>query len=226
MRRLVLPFILSALLAMSVSAQEAQAGKTGPGAQKQVTVNGKRITGDDVLVRKGITFVSVPALTRALGGSVASQGQVAVISVPAAPESECEAAPETQKLSDAYRKAAVRIPDAIESIRALVQKKAPVIPAARFDELEHEISEADFRIQTDADKSVSYALSHASNTLAIAYYRSLRGIPTEQADQLDSVLCSMESKFALQVGRLSGRETCSVFRLHENEAEAKPPLGR
>ena len=218
MSRLVVPLVLSALLAMGVSAQEPQ---KSAGSLKQITVNRKQIAGDDVLIHKGIAYVSVPALTRALGGSMASQGHVAVISVPAAPESECEATPGGKKLSDAYRKAAVSIPDAIERIRALVQKHGTVIPAARFDEVEHEISEADFHIQTGADKSVSYALSHASNTLAIAYYRSVRGIPAEQADQLDSVLCTMESKFALQVGRLSGRETCSVFRLHENEAEAK-----
>jgi len=58
------------------------------------------------------------------------------------------------------------------------------------------------------------AFEHANSTLAIMYFKLRRGVPPEYAkqDQLDSVLCSMESKFALQVGRLSGKESCSVLQ--------------
>jgi hypothetical protein len=49
------------------------------------------------------------------------------------------------------------------------------------------------------------------------YFKLRRGVPPEYAkeDQLDSVLCSMESKFALQFGRLSGKESCSVLQSKE-----------
>ena len=150
------------------------------------------------------------------------------MSIPAAPESDCGPTQNATRLSDAYRKAAVRIPDAVESLRALVNKQqVAIIPAKSFDEVDREISEAAFRAQTDADKSVSYALSHANDTLAIMYYKLLRGVPPEYAKQgqMDSVLCSMESKFALQVGRLSGKESCSVFHSNQDQAEAKPASG-
>lgn len=156
------PHILSgvavAALATSVSAQQTPVGpgRTKSGPVTQITIEGKRLAGDDVLVRKGTPYVSVPALARALGASVASQGQMTVLSIPATSESGCGDTPDARRLSDAYRKAAVRIPDEVESLRAVV------IPAASFDEVERQISEAEFRAQTDADKSVSYALSHAT----------------------------------------------------------------
>ena len=218
-----LSLIASALLATSVSAQQEQAGadraKAGPWTQ--ITIAGKPIGGDDVLVRKGITYVSVPALAQALGASLASQEQVAVLDIPTAPESDCSGTPNAKRLSDEYRKAAVHIPDAIESLRVLVAKPGEIIPAASFDEIDRQISEAEYRAHTDADKAVSYALSHANNTLAILYYKLRRGISPEFAKrgQLDSVLCSMESKFALQAGRLSGRESCSVFHYSRQEEE-------
>jgi len=220
MRRHVFALLTLALLSLNVFAQEAQPGadRAKFGLLTQITVEGKRITGDDVLVRKGTTYVSVPALAQALGASVTSQGPVAVLSIPASPE--CGDIPDVKRLSDAYRKAAVRIPDAVESLRVLVNKPTLVIPAASFDEVDHQISEADFRAQTDADKSVSYALSHANAVLAIMYYKLRRGVPPEYArqGQLDSVLCSMESKFALEVGRLSGKESCSIFHADSEEA--------
>ena len=215
MRPHILPWIASALLVMNAFAQ-AQPGtsRTKSGPLAKITIEGKQITGDDLLVRAGTTYVSLPALARALGASVASQGQVAVLTVPAASESECGDVPATKKLSDTYRKAAVRIPEAIETLRLRVNKHETPIPAASFDEVDHQIFEAEFRAQTDADKSVSYALRHANDSLAIMYYKLWRGVPPEDAEQgqLDSVLCSMESKFALQVGRFSGKESCSVFR--------------
>jgi hypothetical protein len=223
-RRHVLLFIIGALLAAGVSAQDAQpAGDHGKSpALTQITIEGKQISGDDVLVRKGTAYVSVPALARALGASVVSQGQVAVLSIPTAPEAACGESTDVMRLSDIYRKAAVRIPDAIENLRLLAMKPGALIPAASFDEVDRQISEADFRAKTGADKSVSYALSHANSMLAIIYYRLRRGVPVEYAKQgqLDSVLCTMESKYALAVGRLSGKEMCSVFQSSEKQAEA------
>ena len=88
MRRHVLPLIAFALIAMNVSAQQPQPGgdraKSAP--VTQITIEGKQIKGDNVLVRKGITYVSVPALAQALGASVSSQGAMTVLSTPAAPE--------------------------------------------------------------------------------------------------------------------------------------------
>ncbi len=215
MRRLVLPLIISALLAVCLSAQQAQPGadRPKPGPLTQITVEGQPITGDEVLVRKGTAYVSLPALARALGASVVSQGQVAVLSIPTAPETSCGESPGVLRLSDAYRKAAVHIPDAIEGLRVLAARPGAVIPAASFDDIDHQISEADFRAKTEADKTVSYALSHANSTLAIMYYKLRRGVPAEFATQgqLDLELCSLESEYALKVGRLSGKEMCSVF---------------
>ncbi len=224
MRRHVLPLIAFALIAMNVSAQQPQPGadRTKPGPVTQVTIEGKQIKGDNVLVRKGVTYVSIPALAQALGASVSSQGALTVLSTPAAPEPACGNVADARKLSDTYRKAAVRIPDEVESLRARVKQEA-VIPAADFDEVDRQISEAEFRAQTDADKSVSYALSHANNLLAIMYFKLRRGVPPEPArqGQIDSVICAMESKFALQVGRLSGKESCSVFQSSARQLEAK-----
>lgn len=229
MRRHVLPLLAFALIVISVSAQQPQPGadRTESTPLTLITIEGKQIKGDSVLVRKGITYVSVPALAQALGASVSSQGQVTVLSSPAPPEPACGTFPDARKLSDTYRKAAVVIPDEVESLRALVKQSA-VIPGASFDEVDRQISEAEFRAQTDADKSVSYALSHANNALAIMYFKLRRGVSPEYAKQgqLDSVLCSMESKFALQVGRLSGKESCSVFQSSANQLEAKTAVNK
>jgi len=168
-RNYLLSLITSALLTTSAFAQQAQQGadRIRAGPLTQITIEGKQITGDDVLVRKGTAYVSVTALAQALGASVASQGQVAVMSIPAAPEGDCRDAQSATRLSDAYRKAAVRIPDAVESLRALVNNQVAIIPATSFDKVDQQISEAHFHAQNDADRSVSYALSHANDTLAI-----------------------------------------------------------
>jgi len=222
MRPHVLPWITAALLVINAYAQAPAAANRSKSSLTKITVAGKQITGDDLLVRAGTTYVSLPALARVLGASVASQGQVAVLTVPAASESECGNVPAEKKLSDSYRKAAVHIPEAIETLRLRVSKHEAAIPAANFDDVDHNIFEAEFRAQTDADKSVSFALRHANDTLAIMYYKLRRGVPPEDAEegQMDSVLCSMESKFALQVGRFSGNESCSVFRSASTE---EPP---
>jgi len=218
-KRPVLLLCAAALVATGVSAQQPENDKRRTNAVPltQVMIEGQRIAGDDVLMHKGTAYISVPALVEALGGSLARQGNAAIITIPA--DGSDRAA---TKLSEAYRKAAVNIPDTIEILRTLVYKHAPEVLAPRLDALDHEISATQNRVQTDADKSVYYALNNASNMLAIAYYKMMQGVPAETAkqDQIDSVLCSMESKFALQVGRLSGRESCSVFVRARQRTEA------
>ena len=51
---------------------------------------------------------------------------------------------------------------------------------------------------------VYYALSYANNSLANIYYKPSRGVPFHelQKDQLDSMRCATESKFALTTGEL------------------------
>jgi hypothetical protein len=74
----VLAWIAFLLLSMSVAAeQQPQTGvaRSNSGPVTQITINGKQITGEDVMVRKGITYVSVPAMARALGASISSKGQ-------------------------------------------------------------------------------------------------------------------------------------------------------
>jgi hypothetical protein len=224
-RRHFLSFIAYALLASAACAQEAP-----PGAERskstsltQITIEGRQITGDDVVVRKGTAYVSLPALARALGGSVVSQGPVAVLSIPALPETLCGETAAALQLSDSYRKAAAHIPDEIEALRAQALKPGALIPAASFDDIDHQIAEADFRAKTEADKSVSYALSHSNSRLAIIYYKLRRGVPVDytKQDQMDSRLCAIESGYALEVGRLSGKESCSVLPASEKQAEAK-----
>ena len=225
MRWHLLAWMGFALLGISVAAQQPPgAARSTPNPVTQVTINGKQITGQDVLVRKGITYVSVPAIARALGASISSKGQGSVLSIPAPTEIENVDVPSALRLSDAYRKAAVRIPDAVESLRTIMNKHLAIIPVASFDEVDRQIAEADFRAQTDADKAVSYALSKANNQLAISYFKMWQQVAPEyvKREQLESVLCSMESKFALQAGRLSGKESCSVFHFQTEEADVTP----
>jgi len=228
-RRYVLSLVTSALLATSVSAQQAplSAEPTKSRVLTQITIAGKQISGDGVLVHKGTAYVSLSAVAQALGASIASQGPVAVLDIPAASDSECGSNLDARRLSDEYRKAAVRIPDEIESLRVQANKQTEVIPAASFDEVDRQIFEANYRAHNEADRSVSYALSHANATLAIMYYKLRRGISPEFArlGELDTELCIFDSKFALEVGRLSGKEHCSVFQPKTEKTEAKTATG-
>jgi len=219
----VLRVITCALLASSVSAQQVQksADRTKSGRLTQVTIGGKRIMGSDVLVWKGTSYVSVAALAQALDASVTSEGNLEVLTIP---ENECGPTPDERMLSDEYRSAAGHIPDAIEKLRDDIDKQRALgnhdmIPGTRFDDIDRDIADAEQSAQTGADKSISYALSHANSALAISYYRSLRGAEYSTQAQLDLEVCELESKVALKTGRLSGREICSVF--HFNQEEVK-----
>jgi hypothetical protein len=169
-----------------------------------ITIDGKAIAADDVLVRKNKTYLSLAALASVLDTTVEQHGYTISLEVPALEGNEKDWGDVTQ-LSANFRKAAVGIPDAIESLRPEASKAEAIIPSIRFDAIDRQILEANYRVATKTDKSISVALSHAADELAITYYRLHRGLPPESVreDQLDSVLCTMESKFALLKGRLS-----------------------
>jgi len=207
------------LLATSVFAQNLQKGNTQANLPTRISVAGNAIGGSDIVVHKGTAYVSLPALARAAGAHMIMQGGTAVLELPSAGENACGDV--EGRLSDTYRKAAVRIPDAIERLRMQASQKGAVVPAASFDAVDRQIAEAALHAQTEADRSVSYALSHANNTVAIMYYKLFAGVAPEEArqGQLDSLLCSAESKFALELGRLSGGESCSVFHSDAGNGE-------
>ena len=97
----------------------------------------------------------------------------------------------------------------------------------RFDAIDRELTLSTTHVQTDADMAIYYALSYANNSLAISYYKQLRGASTEEAQkgQLDSMMCAMESKFALMKGVLLPGGSCSVFKRMESQPVVKqePP---
>jgi len=105
----------------------------------------------------------------------------------------------------------------------VVLKKEKVDIGPRFDAIDRKLSLSTSHVQTDADIAVYYALAYANNSLAITYYKQTRGVPVEEAqkDQLDSMLCAMESKFALMKGVLMPGGSCSVFRRMEAQSAPK-----
>jgi len=106
----------------------------------------------------------------------------------------------------------------------VVLKKENVPLGPRFDAIDRKLTLSTTHVQTDADLAVYYALSYANNSLAIAYYKQSRGVPPEEAqkDQLDSMMCAMESKFALMKGVLMPGGNCSVFKRIEAQSPSKP----
>jgi hypothetical protein len=116
------------------------------------------------------------------------------------------------------------VPDEIESLRAVALKKEKVPLGPRFDAIDRKLLLSTVHVQTDADTAVYYALSYANNSLAIIYYKESRGVPADEAqkNQLDSVMCSMESKFALMKGTLLPGGSCSVFKRMESQTASKP----
>jgi len=71
-------------------------------------------------------------------------------------------------------------------------------------EIDQELSLSTVDVQTDVDMDVYHALSYADNSLANIYYKQSRGVPFQelQKDQLDSMMCAAETKFALTTGEL------------------------
>lgn len=216
MKLLVISSIFSIFIIGATDVLSGRAGKSNSTQPyiPQVIIAGKRINRDELLVRNGKLFVSIPALKDPLHADMISDAHQLTISVPEAQNSNCKDDPRKSRLSDDFRKIAISIPDAIERVRTSALKRGAIIPAARFDEIDSGIKKADLYIQTPADKAVSYALKSASNNLGITYYKLWRGVDPEEARQgmSESVVCSAESKFALELGRLSGGESCSDLR--------------
>jgi hypothetical protein len=219
--------LASLSFAVAAAAQEAQHAKeTAPTARKHVYVDGKAIPNSKVTTKDGVTYIDPATLAEALGASVQSGQWGLVISSPSKPSCECEKAlVEGQRFSEQFRSDVAGVADEIESLRAVVLKKEKTAIGPRFDEIDHELSLSTIHVQTDADMAVYYALSYANNSLAITYYKQSRGVPPQelQKDQLDSMMCAMESKFALMKGVLLPGGSCSVFKRIQAQLPLKPP---
>ena len=221
-------FLCVASLAVASLAMAQQQPRTrepsSAASRKRLFVDGKPIPANQVIVKDGISYVNASVLAQALGASVQSE-EAGVIIRTDRPTCDCDkTAVEGQRFSQQFRSDVAGVADEIESLRAVVLKKEKVPLGPRFDAVDRKLSLSQVHIQTEADTAVYYALSYANNSLAIAYYKQLRGVPADevQKDQLDSVMCSMESKFALMKGNLLPGGSCSVLKRMEAQVPPKP----
>jgi hypothetical protein len=193
-----------------------------PPTRKHVYVDGKPIPSNQVIVKDGVSFVDASTLAKALGASV--QTGAGGVTIRTAKPSCDQTVAEGQRFSPQFRSDVAGVADEIESLRAVVLKKEQVPLGPRFDAIDRKLALATAHVQTDADMAVYYALSYANNSLAIAYYKLVRGVPVEEAqrNQLDSMMCSMESKFALMKGVLLPGGSCSVFKRMEAQLPPTP----
>lgn len=192
--------------------------------RKHVFVNGKPLPVSQIMVKDGVSYVNASALAEALGASVQSEESGLLIRADQ-PTCSCDkTAAAGQRFSETFRRDVAGVPDEIESLRAVVIKKEKVPLGPRFDAIDRKLTLSTVHVQTDADMAVYYALSYANNSLAIAYYKESRGVPADEAqkNQVDSLMCSMESKFALMKGTLLPGGTCSVFKRMESQLTPKP----
>ncbi len=218
--------LLVLALAVCGAAQSTpQSQHTGTPAQRpRVFVDGKQMATGNVIAKGGVTYVDATALAEAMGASV-QRGNGAVKITTSAHNFDCgNRGVEGQRFSQQFRSDVAGVADEIESLRAVVLKKEDVPLGPRFDAIDRKLTLSTTHVQTDADKAVYYALSYANNSLAIAYYKQIRGVPPEEAqkDQLDSMMCAMESKFALMKGVLLPGGNCSVFQRIEAQSGSKP----
>lgn len=216
-RRISIGLVVWALIPCGM-AQTNDSGASA--ARKKVLVDGKPLAPAKVLVKEGIAYVEVAAFANAMGATVRA-GERAVTVTTTLPKCECDAhGVEGQKFSKQFRGDVAGVADEIESLRAVVLKRENVPLGPRFDAIDRKLALSATHVQTDADLAVYYALSYASNSLAIAYYKQSRGVPPEEAqrDQLDSMMCAMESKFALMKGVLLPGGSCSVFKRIEAQS--------
>ncbi len=213
------------LLAATGSAQKTS---PGPGSvpiasRKRIFVDGKPLPSNRVIVKDGVSYVDLALLARTLGATVHS-GDDGVTIRTATKARDCDrSAVEGQRFSEQFRSDVAGVADEIESLRAVVLKREKVAIGPRFDAIDRKLSLATVDVQTDADLAVYYALAYANNSLAIAYYKQTRGVPAEEAqrNQLDSMLCAMESKFALMKGVLLPGGSCSVFQRMEAQTASE-----
>jgi hypothetical protein len=191
-------------------------------AHNRVYVDGKQMPANRVIVKDGASYVEVTALAEAAGATVqpGSNGWTMTTQ----PRADCDKiGGEGERFSEQFRSDVAGVADEIESLRAVVLKKEKVPLGPRFDAIDAKLKLSETHVQTDADGSVYYALSFSNNSLAIAYYKQLRGASPEEAqkDQLDSMMCAMESKFALMKGVLLPGGSCSVFKRLESQPAVK-----
>ena len=194
------------------------------GVRKHVFVDGKPIPANQVIVKEGVSYVDASVLAQALGASV-KQEEAGVIIRAEKPSCDCNKTNvEGEKISEQFRSDVAGVADEIESLRAVVLKKEKVELAPRFDAIDRKLTLSTVHVQSDADMALYYALSYANNSLAITYYKLSRGVPAEDAqkNQLDSMMCAMESKFALMKGVLLPGGSCSVFQRMEAQQPLKP----
>ena len=225
------PTVLLCLASLSFTAwstaQPPQHPKDSATAvKKRVYVDGKSIAANKVIIKDGVSYVDTATLAEALGASMESVDSGWTVTSAARPVCECEKpSVEGQRISEQFRSDVTRVADEIESLRAVVMKKEKTPIGPRFDEIDHELSLSTVHVQTPADQAVYYALSYANNSLAIIYYKQSRGVPSQDLhkDQLDSMMCSMESKFALMKGVLVPGGSCSVFKRMEEQLPVKAP---
>ncbi len=204
----------------------SQAKEAGLPTRSRVFVDGKPISASRVIVKNGASFVDAATFAGAIGATVQPGANGLMITTP--PKNECERlGNEGERFSEQFRKDVAGVADEIESLRAVVLKKEKVPLGPRFDAIDRELTLSTTHVQTDADMAIYYALSYANNSLAISYYKQLRGASTEEAQkgQLDSMMCAMESKFALMKGVLLPGGSCSVFKRMESQPVVKqePP---
>jgi hypothetical protein len=225
LRQIVFLGLTALLLAVPGSAQQPShnAGAVTAATRKRIFVDGKPIASNRVIVKDGVSYVDLSLLAAALGASVqTSVGGVMVLTAPKPVGCE-KTAVEGQRFSEQYRSDVAGVADEIESLRAVVLKREKVDIGSRFDAIDRKLSLSTVHVQTDADMAVYYALAYANNSLAISYYKQTRGVPVEEAqkDQMDSMMCAMESKFALMKGVLLPGGSCSVFKRIEAQSAPK-----
>jgi hypothetical protein len=217
--------VIALVLAGCGAAQEASPAHEGAPAtaRKRVLVDGKAIPANQVIVKDGVVYADAGFLARTLGAAVQS-GDGGVIVQTEKPSCDSEKVAEGERFSEQFRSDVAGVAEEIESLRAAVSNKEMASLGPRFDAIERKLNGSTAHVQTDADAAVYYALSYANNSLAISYYKELRGVPPSEAqkNQFDSMICAMESKFALMKGVLVPGGSCSVFRRIEAKTPAKP----
>ena len=227
MKRIIAVSFATLVLVLHGGAQPAPRSHEQASAEPRmfVFVDGKPIPANRTIVREGVSYVDAAVLAEAMGGKAQTEDNSVIIH---SGKSTCECnktVAEGQHFSPQFRSDVAGVADEIESLRAVVLKKEKVSIGPRFDAIDRKLTLSTVHVQTDADMAVYYALSYANNSLAIAYYKQSRGVPPEEAQkgQLDSMMCAMESKFALMKGVLLPGGTCSVFKRMEAQLPAQRP---
>ena len=132
-------------------------------------------------------------------------------------------------LSDTFRRAVVHIPDEIEGLRTAMRERL-VVRGVRFDEIDTQLEQSRRYVGSQGDLNVYYALFHANHLLAMSFYKRLANASEDEVaeGQLESVTCTLESKFALLKGVLyAGIQDCSILsKVNEGQDTKEQPETR